>query len=780
MRRIVPAALNATKSNRLRYSGAAPFSLFSKQLKEVKGTEGQPKFIDSLKKSKAGLNSLKNNLNRLSKETKESVTKKQKPAENLDLQVSFPPPKKAHVKKGKDKTYIKIDNSKIASLKEKLMTINATQPVTNTKTINKAPPQFQFDIEDVPKNENKKGKRSVNTEVIVQEGIKIEQLVNRMQNVKLPAVLRTIQELDDSKGWSAESTLNVDLAELIVADLGFEAIVKPGHILDEYPRPFDKSLLKVRPPVVTIMGHVDHGKTSLLDAFRDSSIAEGEAGGITQHIGAFVVNMATGGRITFLDTPGHAAFSAMRKRGSMTTDIVVLVVAADDGVMPQTKESINFAKEAGVPIVVAINKCDKHNADVENVVNGLAAAGLELEKLGGDVPTVEISALKKLNLDELEETITTVAEIHELKAEMSGPAEGTVIEVRNRKAEGPIATVLVRRGCLRVGDILVVGKTHCKVKSLRNDKSEVVKKAFPSEPVEVSGWDDVPMVGDVALFVDNEQRAREVSEFRKVQTEMDNLAQARISRMDYEKDAKARKDAAVSSARDQNLSRRSDVRNFIWKETLDRANEAFEDTTEEIALILKADVVGSEEVVTSVIEALSNEHVSVKVVKSGVGEVTIGDITLAEEMGVPIITFNLPKNQAVDTLADKHGVSIQNHKVIYELMQSLQEKVAAKMPVQEVVLGSAIVKQIFQLKGSKKATVAGSSVKSGAIHENQAARVVRNGEIIHRGPIVSLRHLKEDVSKVDVGMECGISLKDFDGLQQGDLIEVYEDKQLGS
>lgn len=439
-------------------------------------------------------------------------------------------------------------------------------------------------------------KKATARTIQVQEGIRADALAQRLK-VKLKDLLETAESLglQGVDGLAGDSPLSAESAEFIVLEMDQIPEVLPGHIRDVSPRLTDAKLLLPRSPVVTIMGHVDHGKTTLLDAFRDSSIVDGEAGGITQHIGAFVVDVDKQTTITFLDTPGHAAFSAMRERGALATDIVILVVAADDGVMPQTTESIKFAKSAEVPVVVAINKCDKENIDLDRIKNELMEAGLDLEDNGGDVQCVAVSALEKLNLSELLEAVTIAAEMADLQAEVVGPVEGIIIEAKTVKGKGPIATILVRRGTLKAGVHVVAGVSSCKVRALSSGERKVVKKAGPSEPVELSGWNGIPMVGDLVLEVENDQRAREVVDFRSNIEDASKMQGAKKTIRSSKRDARTsrimenQKTKAVLEAR---RVRRREARHALREALVQEANETLSINEREVNILLKTDVVG--------------------------------------------------------------------------------------------------------------------------------------------------------------------------------------------
>ena len=474
----------------------------------------------------------------------------------------------------------------------------------------------------------------------------------------------------------------------------------------------------------------------MLDAFRNSSIVDGEAGGITQHIGAFVVPLAGGQQITFLDTPGHAAFSAMRERGSLCTDVVVLVVAADDGVMPQTEESIKFAAAAGVPMVVAINKCDKETIDISRTKQALLDAGVELEDAGGDIQSVEVSALKRMNLDKLQEAIMIAAEFQDLRAEDCGIAEGVIIEAQTELGKGPVATMLVRRGELKTGAVVVAGKALCRVRSLQDGTSARMKAAGPSVPVEITGWDTMPMVGDVVIEVPSEQRAREVVDYRQSLDDDVLMSGATKGRASEEREMESLRRDAASEVSELNLRFRA-TKTEMRKVMVAGANAALETGRPEYAVMIKADVVGSEEAICAVLQSMARPEVDLTIVSSGVGEVTPVDIERAEIANATIFQFNLPRNKTAEDMCDNANVKLSGYKVIYELMEEVEEQLKLLVPKQLVVVGKAVVKQLFTLTGARKAVVAGSSVTSGSVTVGLSARCLRDGEIVWDGSIAA-------------------------------------------
>jgi translation initiation factor IF-2 len=501
----------------------------------------------------------------------------------------------------------------------------------------------------------------------------------------------------------------------------------------------DPAKLKPRPPVVTVMGHVDHGKTTLLDRVRRTRVAEQEAGGITQHIGAYQAEV-NGQKITFIDTPGHEAFTAMRARGAQVTDIVVLVVAADDGVMPQTVEAVNHARAAGVPIVVAINKVDKPDANVERVKQQIAELGLIPEEWGGDTITVPISARTGEGIDLLLENILILAEILELKANPDRPAVGTIIEARLDKNRGPVATVLVQNGTLRVGDIFVAGETWGKVKAMVDDRGRRVKEAGPSTPVEVLGFEDVPVVGDILQVIEDEDQARRVAEERR---------EAR----------RAEREAVAARA--------------ITLETV--ARQARAGKPAELLVILKADVQGSVEAIRTALERLNEKYETrIRVIHAASGTITESDVLLAAASGAIIIGFNTRLEPGARALAEAEGVETRQYDIIYHLLEDIEKALAGlrEPTYREVVYGRAEVRQVFQI-GRTGQQVAGCYVLEGKIIRGQRVRIVREGKPIFEGRVTSLRRFKEDVREVATGFECGVGIEGFNDFRPGDILEIY-------
>ncbi|PWG02643.1 translation initiation factor IF-2 [Sphingosinicella humi] len=572
-------------------------------------------------------------------------------------------------------------------------------------------------------------------DVVVPEAITVQELANRMAERGADLVKALFKM---GMMVTVNQTIDQDTAELLVTEFGHnikrvsEADVEIG-IGGEEDAP---ETLRLRPPVVTIMGHVDHGKTSLLDAIRGAEVVAGEAGGITQHIGAYQVGLPDKSKITFLDTPGHEAFTEMRARGANVTDIVVLVVAADDGLKPQTVEAINHTKAAGVPMIVAINKIDKHEANPQKVREELLQHEIVVEDMGGDVQDVEVSALKKTNLDKLLEAIQLQAEILELKANPDRPAEATVVEAKLDKGRGPLATVLVQRGTLRVGDIFVVGAASGKVRAMIDDKGRQVKEAGPSVPVEVLGLSAVPSAGDPFSVVENEARAREVAAYRQSVLDRKRTTSAPVS-----------------------------LENMF-------ASKA--STIMEFPLVIKADVQGSAEAIVNAVNRISTDEIKVRVLHSGVGAITESDVTLAGASGAPIIGFNVRPNAKAREVAERTGVEFRYYDVIYHLTDWVKSAMAGELGPEmvETVLGRAEVKEVFP--AGKKDKAAGLLVLEGVIRKGLHARLTREDVIVSKTTISSLRRFKDDVAEVRAGLECGVLLADTNDIKPGDHLEVFE------
>ncbi|OLY80663.1 Translation initiation factor IF-2, mitochondrial [Smittium mucronatum] len=553
---------------------------------------------------------------------------------------------------------------------------------------------------------------------------------------------------------------------------------------DVFPRKTSDKIesYPVRPPIVTIMGHVDHGKTTLLDTLRKSNIVNGEFGGITQHIGAFSVQMNDGSTITFLDTPGHSAFSAMRQRGANVTDIAVIVVAADDGVMPQTKEAIRHALDADVPIIIAITKCDKHGSDPEKVKRQLLESGIHVEDLGGDIQAVEISSTKGTGLDLLTENISALAELLELHAEDDIPIEATVIESKVAKGKGNEASVVILRGCLKLGDVIVSGQAWSKVRSITDEFGNKLKKVGPGHPALVTGWKDLPVGGELVLGVDNESIAKRVCSYReKISKEMEaaNDIEA-YNQMRMEVNDKKDAEKLIK----KRVIRKGDK---IFKQAIGSTQISGETTTSKepeiktLHIILKADVTGTLEAILESISNLPNTKVVAEVIDSGVGGVTDGDLQLASgTKDAIIVTFNVKNDRQIETMAKRSKVEIFKTNVIYKLVDIVKEQMLAIMdPVYEdFVEGEARVQQIFPINIEKHViqNIAGSRVVSGNIEKHGLVKVIRNGNVVCDSTINTLKQLKKDVAKVTKGMDCGIGILGFDEIQNDDIIQTYKKK----
>ncbi len=494
-----------------------------------------------------------------------------------------------------------------------------------------------------------------------------------------------------------------------------------------------------RSPVVTVMGHVDHGKTSLLDALRSANVVSGEAGGITQHIGAYQVTSPQGGKITFIDTPGHAAFTAMRARGAKVTDIVVLVVAADDGVMPQTIEAINHAKAAKVPMIVAINKIDKADAKPERVRTDLLQHEVQVELMGGDVVDVEVSAKNKTNLDKLLEMISLQAELLDLKTNPDRPAEGTVIEAKLDRGRGPVATVLVQRGTLRVGDIIVAGAEMGRVRALISDQGETVTEAGPAVPVEVLGFNGPPEAGDRLAVVENEARARQVTDYRAHQRREKQAARATGMRGSLEQMMSQLKTAG----------------------------------RKDFPLVIKADVQGSLEAIIGSLEKLGTEEVGARILHAGVGGISESDVTLAGGFNAAIIGFNVRAHKEAADLAKRDGIEIRYYNIIYDLVDDVKKAMSGLLTPErrETMLGNAQILEIFNI--SKVGKIAGCRVTDGNVERGANVRLIRDNVVIHEGKLSQLKRFKDDAKEVTAGQECGMSFETYQDMRAGDVIECY-------
>ncbi|MFD2738365.1 translation initiation factor IF-2 [Sulfitobacter aestuarii] len=574
------------------------------------------------------------------------------------------------------------------------------------------------------------------------EAIVVSELANRMAE-RVAEVVKSLMKM--GMMVTQNQTIDADTAELIIEEFGHKVVrVSDSDVEDVIKEVEDdaKDLIP-RPPVITIMGHVDHGKTSLLDAIRNAKVVAGEAGGITQHIGAYQVTADNGAVLSFLDTPGHAAFTSMRSRGAQVTDIVVLVVAADDAVMPQTIEAINHAKAAKVPMIVAINKIDKPAANADKVRTDLLQHEVIVEKMSGDVQDVEVSAVTGKGLDELLEAIALQAEILELKANPNRAAVGAVIEAQLDVGRGPVATVLVQNGTLRQGDIFVVGEQYGKVRALINDQGERVKEAGPSVPVEVLGLNGTPEAGDVLNVTDTEAQAREIAEYRA------NAA----------KDKRAAAGAAT---------------------TLEQlmANAKADKDVSELPILLKADVQGSAEAIVQAMEKIGNDEVRVRVLHSGVGAITETDVGLAEASGAPIMGFNVRANASARNTANQKGVEIRYYSIIYDLVDDVKAAASGLLSaeIKEHFIGYANIKEVFKVTGVGK--VAGCLVTEGTARRSAGVRLLRDNVVIHEGTLKTLKRFKDEVAEVQSGQECGMAFENYDDIRPGDVIEIFEREEV--
>ncbi|HSV21632.1 MAG TPA: translation initiation factor IF-2 [Xanthobacteraceae bacterium] len=575
-------------------------------------------------------------------------------------------------------------------------------------------------------------------EVTIPEVITIQELANRMSERAVDVIKLLMKQGQMAK---ITDTIDADTAQLIAEELGHSVRRVAESDVEEglFDKADDPAMLYPRPPVVTIMGHVDHGKTSLLDAIRATNVAGGEAGGITQHIGAYQVTSTLGSKITFIDTPGHAAFTSMRARGAKVTDIVVLVVAADDGVMPQTVEAIQHAKAAKVPMIVAINKIDKPDAKPDRVRTELLQHEVQVESLGGDVLDVEVSATKKINLDKLLETIGLQSEILDLKANPDRPAEGTVIEAKLDRGRGPVATVLVQRGTLRNGDIVVAGAEWGRVRALLSDTGLSVNSASPSTPVEILGFNGTPEAGDRLAVVESEARAREVTEYRARQR------------------------------REKVAARASGMRGSL-EQMMTQLKSA---GRKEFPLLVKGDVQGSVEAIVGALEKLGNAEVGARIILAGVGGISESDITLAEASGAAVIGFNVRAHKEAREMAEHDGVEIRYYNIIYDLVDDVKKAMSGLLAptLRETMLGNAVILEIFNI--SKVGKIAGCRVTEGTVERGANVRLIRDNVVIHEGKLSQLKRFKDDAREVVAGQECGMSFENYQDMRVGDVIECY-------
>ncbi len=574
-------------------------------------------------------------------------------------------------------------------------------------------------------------------DVVVPETITVQELANRMTERGVD-VIRSLMKLGVMA--TLQQTIDADTAELIVAEFGHnmrrvsESDVEIGLKGEDDA----EDTLQPRAPVVTVMGHVDHGKTSLLDALRSSDVVSGEAGGITQHIGAYQVEIPAGDKITFIDTPGHAAFTAMRARGANVTDIVILVVAADDGIMPQTIEAIDHAKAAEVPIIVAINKIDRPNADATRVRNELLQHELVVEEMGGDILAIEVSATEKTNLDKLLEAVLLQAEILELRANPDRPAEGVVVEANLETGRGAVATMLIQRGALAVGDIVVAGAEWGRVRAISDHDGNSIKKGGPSQPVEVMGLSGAPSAGDEFAVVENEQRAREITEFRSRRN-------------------RAQKSAAAPRGTLEQMFLEIEAGQF-----------------QELPILIKADTHGSVEAIIGSLEKIGTEEVTARVLHSGVGGINESDVSLAQASNAFIVGFNVRANAQARDFARKENVDIRYYSVIYNFLDDIKDMMSGMLAPEskETFLGNAEILEVFNI--SKIGKIAGCKVTEGMVKQGSAVRLLRDDVVIHEGSLGTLKRFKDEVREVRDGMECGMAFENYQDIKTGDIIECFD------
>jgi translation initiation factor IF-2 len=581
-------------------------------------------------------------------------------------------------------------------------------------------------------------KEKVSREIVIPETITIQELASRMAERGVD-VIKLLMKQGQMK--LVTDLIDADTAQLIAEEMGHtvKRVAASDVVEGLFDAPDAEGSLKPRPPVVTIMGHVDHGKTSLLDSIREANVVAGEAGGITQHIGAYQVKAPSGAKITFIDTPGHAAFTAMRARGAKVTDIVILVVAADDGVKPQTIEAIQHAKAAKVPMIVAINKIDKPDAKAERVRTELLQHEVQVESMGGDVLDVEVSATKKMNLEKLLEIVGLQSEILELKANPDRAAEGTVIEAKLDKGRGTVATVLVQRGTLNVGDIVLAGAEWGRVRALVSDKGEQLKSAGPSMPVEILGFNGAPEAGDRLAVVESEARAREIADYRK------------------------------NERRDKAAARSSNVRGSLEQMMTQLKTSG----AAEFPLVIKGDAQGSVEAIAGALEKLGTDEVKARILLAGVGGITESDVTLASSSNAAIIGFNVRAHKEAAAAAEQAGIEIRYYNIIYNLVDDVKAAMSGLLApeLRETMLGNAEVLEVFAV--SKVGKIAGCRVTDGRVERGANVRLIRDKVVIHEGKLSTLKRFKDDANSVVAGQECGMSFENYQDMRKGDVIECY-------
>ena len=621
---------------------------------------------------------------------------------------------------------------KTSSSKEKGSELMPKQP----KPIKKKTVAYHKPVHHAPK----KAKPSGPQVLVYKDGMNVSEVAKAM-DVSSAVIIKKLMLM--GMMTSVNQVIDRDTVELIALEEGFEVIdevITDVTRFDEMETNDDPKDLVKRPPIVTIMGHVDHGKTTLLDTIRKSRVAQSEAGGITQHIGAYQVDYK-GEKVTFIDTPGHAAFTEMRARGAKVTDIVIIVVAADDGVMPQTIEAIDHAKAAKVPIIVAVNKMDRPQANPDKVMTALSERGLTPEEWGGQTPYVKISALKNEGIDQLLELIILVSEVEELKANPKRFAQGTVIEARLDKGRGSVATLIVESGTLRVGDYLACGNTYGKIRTMEDDLKNRYKEALPSMPIEITGLNEVPKAGDIFKAFDDEKMTRQIAEERQ------------------------------SRDREKELKKRS-------KTSLESLMGDMESSEKELNLIIKGDVNGSIEALKGLLEKIDVEGFHVNVIRGEVGAISESDVTLANATKSILIGFNVRPTASVKQLADTQGVEIRLYSIIYRVQEDIEAALKGMLApkFEEIVIGQAEVRDIFKV--SKIGTIAGCIVTDGSIIRDSLVRVLRNGIVIYEGKLASLKRFKDDAKEVRQGFECGLSIENFNDLKVGDIIEASKMKEM--
>ncbi|HEY1941985.1 MAG TPA: translation initiation factor IF-2 [Roseiarcus sp.] len=586
-------------------------------------------------------------------------------------------------------------------------------------------------------------KEKIVREIVIPEAITIQELASRMSERAVDVIKLLMRQ---GRMVTLTDTLDADTAQLVAEEMGHTVKRVAESDVEEglFDSPDDLGAPVPRPAIVTIMGHVDHGKTSLLDAIRHANVVAGEAGGITQHIGAYQVTAPGGEKITFIDTPGHAAFTQMRARGAKVTDIVVLVVAADDGVMPQTIEAIRHAQAAHAPIIVAINKIDKPDANPQRVAQELLQYDVQVEAFGGETLAVEVSATKQTNLDKLLEAIALQAELLDLVADPDRSAEGTVIEARLDRGRGPVATVLVQRGTLKVGSIIVAGSEWGRVRALIDDKGENVEQAKPSTPVEVLGFSGAPEAGDRVAVVDNEARAREITEYRERQKR-------------------------------EKLAARGGVVRTSLSDMMSNLKAA---GRKEMPIVLKGDVQGSVEAITAALEKLGNDEVAARVIHGGVGGVTESDVTLAEASKAVIVGFNVRAHKEARDLAEQNGIEIRYYNIIYNLVDDVKAAMSGMLAptLRETMLGNAQILEVFSI--SKVGNVAGCRITDGVVQRGAHVRLIRDNVVVHEGKLSTLKRFKDEVSIVQAGQECGMAFENYQDMRAGDVIECYNVEEI--